>query len=871
MAQTTQDILIKLNVDSTEAQKNTELVKKSLDQLGKEIERTRKYLAAAPEGSKTYEQLTNILNNQEKAFETLNNQIQNTDKSSKSLKSQLREMEKQLGQLDEGSAEFIALQKEAGALKDRIEDLKTGVKAFASDTANLDAAIEGVSVVAGAFGAVQGGMAALGIESENVEKTLTKLAGITTLLNSLTTIQNVLKDQSILKTRLQATGTQALAATQTFLSKTFKLSEGAAKGFGKALIGTGIGALVVGLTLLIGNFDKVYKYIIKVIPALEGFGDTVKSIFNSVTDFFGFTSEAEREASSKLKESIKSTDDAIKKNEESLKYSSEKYDEFTKRKIEAKTEYLKKQKELLEAEEKGEITTAERLRVMALESNLLDEKLADADKDRAEKAQKTREENYKKYKEDLEKRQQALKDYQNRLKAIEESIEDGRIELMEEGQKKEIEIIKERVQDQLDALKIEEEEFKKSKHKTEQDLIKFQEREKQITDIGNKNIAEVEKKFSDEEKQKEQDRINATLDLRTKAIENEATARKINVEQTIENEKEKAIALLEIELDTSEKLLKILKERALADNILSKEEQLEIDAAGLEIIRIIGEIKKAKEDASNTPLISEEAKESFDLAVEGIQSAISTISEAFKMSFDQQNKELDKYTKNQIDSINESGLTEMQKQRKIRQIEEESAKKKYELQVEEFNFNKGLQIAQAVISGAQAILSILAVPDFTFGVMSGIRLGIAAATTAANVALISAQQPPSPPFYQGGYTGDGNPRDVSVSLGKKNYTYHKGEYVVPNKVLKTKQGAELVSHLESMRLNNRTSLGMSGFADGGFTASSMNQSVQARMEAQMMSSMIADTLSRVQIITKVTDINRVNNNLASAKAKATIR
>lgn len=869
MAQTVQDVLIKLNVDSSDAQKNTEQVKKSLDLLGKQIEQTRKYLKAAPEGSKQFEALTKILDNQTKAFDLLNEKVQETGKSSNSLRSQLRQLRERLADLDEGSDEFKKLQKEAGELQDRIGDLTSGIKAFASDTANLDAAIEGIGVVAASFGAVQGSMAALGIESDNVEKTLTKLAGITTLLNSLQTIQNALQKESVLRTILTDKATRGLAVTQSFLSKTFNLSSAAARGFGKAIAFTGIGALVVGLTLLIGNFDKVYKYIVKVIPALEGFGNTVKNVFGSVTDFFGFTSEAERNASDQIKKTQDEHNAAINAINNDLDKNSFKYTEVEKKKKEAEVKYLQERNKIQTA---AGLTEEQRLKFRIANYNKFVQAQADIDKEEEEKQKAIREENYRKYKENLEKKQQALDDYRKRVKAIEETLEDGRIELMEDGLQKEIAIIKERVQDQLDALKIEEEEFRKSKHATEQDLLKFKEREKQIIEISDVDIANVEDKFRKEEKQKKLDAYNESLDLQIKAIENEALLRKTNVEQTITNEKEKAVALLEIELETSQKLLQILKDRALADNIISEDEKLQIEAAGIDIIRLMNDIKNAKQEAADTPLISEEAKEAFDIAAQGIQETIGVISEAFKMSFDQQNKELDAYTKNQIDSINESGLTELQKQRKIQKVEEEAAQKKYQLQVEEFNFNKGLQIAQAVISGAQAILSILAVPDFTFGVLSGIRLGIAAAATAANVAIISAQQPPSPPqFYEGGYTGDGNTREVSTTLGNKDYTYHKGEYVVPNKVLRSKEGSALVSHLEGMRLNNNTSLGLTGFADGGFTTSTMSQNVQAQMEAQIMSSMIADTLSRVQIITRVTDINRVNNNLAQAKMKATIR
>lgn len=42
-------------------------------------------------------------------------------------------------------------------------------------------------------------------------------------------------------------------------------------------------------------------------------------------------------------------------------------------------------------------------------------------------------------------------------------------------------------------------------------------------------------------------------------------------------------------------------------------------------------------------------------------------------------------------------------------------------------------------------------------------------------------------FYDGGYTGDGDPRQTSTALGKKPYTYHKGEFVMDhNKTAKYK-------------------------------------------------------------------------------------
>ena len=58
----------------------------------------------------------------------------------------------------------------------------------------------------------------------------------------------------------------------------------------------------------------------------------------------------------------------------------------------------------------------------------------------------------------------------------------------------------------------------------------------------------------------------------------------------------------------------------------------------------------------------------------------------------------------------------------------------------QFKQQKAMQLAMATINGAQAILAILTVPDFTLGVASGIRIAAAAAATAASIATISGTQ-----------------------------------------------------------------------------------------------------------------------------------
>jgi len=72
-------------------------------------------------------------------------------------------------------------------------------------------------------------------------------------------------------------------------------STGALKAFRIALALTGIGAIVIGLGLLIANFDKVKKVILNLFPALATIGELFTSLVQTVTDFIGVTSDASRE------------------------------------------------------------------------------------------------------------------------------------------------------------------------------------------------------------------------------------------------------------------------------------------------------------------------------------------------------------------------------------------------------------------------------------------------------------------------------------------------------------------------------------------------------------------------------------------------
>lgn len=275
------------------------------------------------------------------------------------------------------------------------------------------------------------------------------------------------------------------------------------------------------------------------------------------------------------------------------------------------------------------------------------------------------------------------------------------------------------------------------------------------------------------------------------------------------------------------------------------------------------EIKKVQQ----TSIVSPQFSAKFQQGVQEALGVLDAFNDAVNASFAAQQAAIDKTTKANIKGIEDTTLTKLQKEELIKKEELKSQKEKYDLQIQQFNFNKGIQIVTAIANTAQAVIAALTNPVPFAG---AILAGIAAATGAVQIGIIAAQQPPPPPFYEGGYTGEGNPKGVSNRLGKKSYTYHNDEYVVPSKVLRTNRGSKLVQQLDLMRTNKIGSLGLEGFADGGYTSSQLKSNITNANDLKIIASQIVDGVASIQNVVLVSDINRVNGQLNKAKVKTSL-
>ena len=173
--------------------------------------------------------------------------------------------------------------KKASELRDRYIDIQNETKRLADDQKNLQGALQLVGTGVAAFGAVQSAMALSGVESEKLRETMVKLMAAQTLMNSVNQIATAFEKESSALLLLKAARMKALsAATVAYTFVTGAATTGM-KLFRLALISTGIGAIVVGIGLLIANFSKVTAFVKKGIDSFKKLGGVMKLILFPIT------------------------------------------------------------------------------------------------------------------------------------------------------------------------------------------------------------------------------------------------------------------------------------------------------------------------------------------------------------------------------------------------------------------------------------------------------------------------------------------------------------------------------------------------------------------------------------------------------------
>lgn len=118
------------------------------------------------------------------------------------LTSQIRQMTEALAVMHlegkQDTAEYAALSKEAGDLKDALGDAAQEVKNMASDTSQLDTVLSAATAAGGGFSAFTGAMELFGGASEDVAEAQKKLQAAIAITTGLQAVQNAVQKQSAL-------------------------------------------------------------------------------------------------------------------------------------------------------------------------------------------------------------------------------------------------------------------------------------------------------------------------------------------------------------------------------------------------------------------------------------------------------------------------------------------------------------------------------------------------------------------------------------------------------------------------------------------------------------------------------------------------
>lgn len=326
---------------------------------------------------------------------------------------------------------------------------------------------------------------------------------------------------------------------------------------------------------------------------------------------------------------------------------------------------------------------------------------------------------------------------------------------------------------------------------------------------------------------------------------NEAQRNQVALAQIYE---EGEIRILDIKIAFAKARLEILKE---SGKLESDEYQRQLNALEeLEAQKSVAVQKSNEEQAA-----SDQAKK--DIILDGIQevldAAIFAANSMIQIKLDevQQLINLQQQRVQEAQEIADQGNAEVleaeeERLNQLNKQREEFVRKQQALAAVQLIAESALAIAKAAAAGGPAA------PFTIAATIIALAAGLAQARALASQAA----------FYEGGYTGDGNPRDASLALGPKPYTYHKGEYVMDHVVTGIGKNREIFDWILGGRVDLAEAFNQRNVIiaqSGGISEAKMDELI-AVVKNKPVSSLSLDKRGVVKI---VTDAAKKSNRIKS--------
>lgn len=218
----------------------------------------------------------------------------------KNARQELAALKTQMDNMQEGTAEYNAAFSRAAEITHNLQERQEMLRYSAADLGTQLSNITGIaSGLMGGFNALQGVLALTGSKSEELQETMVKLQAGIAIVQGLQGLEGMTKKAQglvegltnmIFKTNEATTAIQAEATAQEANTVATAGATVATKAFQKALVATGIGAIVVLLGTLIAHWEDFKDMVGLSNEKLEQFGkvmDKAKEVIFGVANAIG--------------------------------------------------------------------------------------------------------------------------------------------------------------------------------------------------------------------------------------------------------------------------------------------------------------------------------------------------------------------------------------------------------------------------------------------------------------------------------------------------------------------------------------------------------------------------------------------------------
>ena len=303
----------------------------TLKDLREEVKRLQKALDDCAIGSEefneTLEQLTQTQEALKKATKSNSKEIEAAEGSYDFLAKKMSELKK-VWKATADEVEKSKLGEEISNINTQLKEMDASLGNYQRNVGNYGEAFEGVTMkidgntasferniettrgALDSFDLLEGGLRAIGIEGGIVEKIMSKVDGAMKFTNGLKAVKETaagLKTMS-LATKVTAAETEGLAAAQGANAAATNTATVATNGFKKALIATGIGAVIVAIGTLIAYWDDLTDLI-------KGSGDEAEIAAKKVANLISVLDKMDKdiELSIRIDEANGATEEEILK------------------------------------------------------------------------------------------------------------------------------------------------------------------------------------------------------------------------------------------------------------------------------------------------------------------------------------------------------------------------------------------------------------------------------------------------------------------------------------------------------------------------------------------------------------------------------